>query len=113
MPSGKSEANVQQEIRLALSDIGCLVFRNNVGAFRDPKTGRLIRYGVGDKGGSDLIAISPTGKFVAIECKKEGGRVRPEQLLFCEAVRRAGGIAGICRSAEEAVKLVRDGMKNV
>lgn len=102
----KSEANIQQSIRLALSEIGCLIWRNNTGAYKD-KSGRLITYGL-CKGSSDLIGISPEGRFLAVEVKKEGGRVRPEQVLFCEAVRRSGGIAGICRSAEEAVKLVRD-----
>lgn len=102
----KSEANIQQEIRLALSEIGCLVWRNNTGAYKD-KTGRLITYGL-CKGSSDLIGIAPDARFLAVEVKKEGGRVRSEQLLFIEAVRRAGGIAGICRSADEAVKLVKD-----
>ncbi len=102
----RTEANIQNDCMVALSKIGCIVFRNNVGAFQD-KTGRLIRYGVGGKGGSDLVGIAPDGRFLAVECKAATGRVRPEQVQFIDAVRRAGGLAGIARSADDAVRISR------
>lgn len=100
-----SEANIQQEIRLALSGAGHLIFRNNIGAYKCPKTGRLIRYGVGDKGGSDLIGITKSGRFLAIEVKSQTGRVRPDQTNFILAIRSKGGYAGVARSAEDALRI--------
>lgn len=112
-----SEADIQARIML---DIGALpgvrVFRNNVGAAMD-RTGRLVRYGVGGNGGSDLLGwrslvVTPAdvGRalaiFTAIEVKDERGRLRPGQAAFLDAVRAAGGIAGIARSPDDARRLV-------
>ena len=101
---GMKEANVQALILLALSDAGCLIFRNNVGCLPD-RTGRPVRYGVGGNGGSDLIGIAPDGKFLAIEVKTALGQPTDAQLNFIQAVQRQGGRAGIARSAAEAVEI--------
>lgn len=103
----KSEANIQQLIRLALSEDGHTVFRNNIGAYKDPKTGRLVSYGVGGKGGSDLLGWCKDGVVLAVEVKTATGRIRPEQKLFIAAVRKSGGRAGIARCAEDAIKIAR------
>lgn len=100
-----AETNIQARIMLALSESGCLIWRNNSGAWRDPKTGRVVRYGVGGKGASDLLGVAPDGRFLAVEVKVPGGRVKPEQEAFCAAVRRAGGRAGVARSVEEAIDI--------
>jgi hypothetical protein len=89
---------------MALSDAGCLIFRNNVGCLPD-RTGRPVRYGVGGNGGSDLIGIAPDGKFLAIEAKTALGQPTEAQLRFIRAVQRQGGRAGIARSAAEAVEI--------
>lgn len=104
----KSEANISNEIWIALSKAGCTLWRNNVGAWKDPKTGRLIRYGVGGKGGSDLLGIAPDGKFLAIECKTSDGRIRDEQNGFIYAVLAKGGRAGVARSVDDALKIALD-----
>lgn len=102
----KREQNIQKLIMLALSEAGCLVWRNNVGSYTTAD-GAFIRYGVGGVGGSDLIGIhKPTGRFLAIEVKSPKGKPSPAQLNFIEQVRSAGGIAGIARSPEDAVQLL-------
>jgi hypothetical protein len=98
------ETNVLKLCLMALSEAGCMAFRNNVGALAD-KTGRLIRYGVGGKGGADLIGIAPDGIFFAVEVKTATGKPTPEQLTFIAAIRRQGGRAGVARSPAEAVSL--------
>lgn len=103
----RSEANIQNEIMIALSQAGCLIWRNNVGAWKDP-SGRVIRYGVGGKGGSDLLGVCPDGVFLAVECKDAKGRVRPEQLTFIAAVQKAGGRAGVARCVSDALKIALD-----
>ena len=103
----RSEANIQRDIMLALSEAGCLVWRNNTGAYTDPRSGAYIRYGVGGKGGADLIGITPAGKFLAVEVTSKTGRTTTEQTNFVCAVLQAGGIAGVCRSADDALDLIK------
>ena len=43
-----------------------------------------------------------------IEVKTPKGRPTREQKHFLEQMRAAGAVAGICRSAEEAVGLVKE-----
>lgn len=90
---------------MALSGAGCVVWRNNCGALQDTD-GRWIRYGVANPGGSDIIGIVPGGRFLAVEVKRADGRVSKEQRNFIAAVQKAGGIAGVVRSAEDALALV-------
>ena len=99
----KSEANIMNDCMIALSQAGCLIWRNNTGVLKD-KTGRPIKFGL-CKGGSDLIGIAKDGKFLAVECKTATGRIRPEQLTFIAAVQKAGGRAGVARSVEDALRI--------
>jgi len=98
-----SEIDLQNRIRAALSKIGVRVFRNNVGVLQD-KQGNHIRYGL-CVGSSDLIGWDTKGRFVAIEVKLPNGKIRPEQQNFVDQVKKAGGIAGIVRSEQEAIEL--------
>ena len=104
----KSEANIQNEILIALSKAGCLVWRQDTGAYKDPKSGRLIRYGL-CKGSSDIIGLCADGTFLAVEVKTATGRIRPEQETFIAAVKRAGGRAGVARSVDEALRIANGG----
>lgn len=111
-----TEAAIQQQVRLALARAGVAAFRNNVGQYTDPKTGRPIRYGLG-VGSSDLIGWTPivvtpdmVGRqiavFTAVEVKAERGRPTDAQINFIEQVLKAGGFAGIARSPRDAVEIV-------
>lgn len=111
-----SETAALQEIRLALGLLpGLKLWRNNCGALRDP-TGRVVRYGLANPGGSDLIGyrsvvITPgmvgqrVAIFTAMEVKARGGthRVTAEQRHFLDVVEAAGGIAGVARSPAQAL----------
>jgi len=100
-----SEANTQRLIMVALSEAGCLIWRNNCGVLKN-EAGIPIRFGL-CVGSSDLIGITPDGRFLAVEIKTKTGRVRPEQQQFIDAIRRKGGIAGIARSVDDAIALLR------
>ena len=78
---------------------------------------RMIQAGL-CRGGSDIIGIRPTvitqdmvgqtvGVFLADEVKTKTGRATKEQLRFIEAVNKAGGIAGVARSVDDALLLIR------
>lgn len=72
------------------------------------RSAQPIRMGL-TNGGSDLIGWTKVGDravFTAIECKSATGRVRHEQQVFIDAVRAAGGIAGVARSEDEASALI-------
>ncbi|MDE5854994.1 MAG: VRR-NUC domain-containing protein [Ruminococcus sp.] len=71
--------------------------------------GRYIASGV-PKGFSDLFGFRKCdGKAVFIEVKTPKGKPSKEQVKFLETMRKYGVIAGICRSAEEAINLINGG----
>jgi hypothetical protein len=112
-----SEQRIQQEIRLAISKGDTRLFRNNTGTLRD-QNGRPVQFGL-CKGSADLIGwrtvtVTPEmvgqriAVFTSIEVKTPTGRLRPEQQQWLDAVKDAGGIAGVARSVEDATALVCD-----
>lgn len=111
------ERDIQNEIRLAVSP-HAIMLRVNSGTFwqgtrvwdarRNQYILTDIRPAAGaPKGTSDLIGIRrDDGKFVAIECKTPRGRLREDQKLFIDAILKSNGIAGVARSAEDALKIL-------
>ncbi len=110
-----TESKIQSEIMAACNKAETRAWRNNIAKLQ--VRGRWVNFGIPGKGGSDLIGfhtmtIEPrhvgqkVAVFLAIECKTETGKASPEQKNFIEFVRSRGGIAGIARSASDAVKLI-------
>lgn len=106
-----------KRIMLAASRATGRLFRNNVGVLQDAE-GRYVAYGVGGKGGSDLlgwetIEVTPdmvgtkVAVFCAIEVKRPGESATPEQLDFINMVVSAGGRAGVAESPEIALDIMR------
>jgi len=90
---------------------GYQVIRNNTGAFavkgQNGKR-RFIRFGF--PGSADIIACSPSGRFVAVECKTRNGRLSDKQRDFLERIRSNGGIAIVARSLDDLIcQLSRQG----
>jgi hypothetical protein len=90
-------------------------WRNNTGTLRD-QHGRPVSFGL-CKGSADLIGyrtitITPdmvgqqVAVFASIEVKTPTGRIRPEQQAWLETVQAAGGIAGVARSVEDALRIM-------
>ena len=115
------ETTLQQQIRLALGTRpDARLFRNQVGSLPDPRTGRLVTFGLA-KGSADLIGwrtvvVTPdmVGRrlavFTSIEVKTPTGRIRPEQQHWLAAVQGAGGFAGIARSVPNALQIVTESL---
>jgi hypothetical protein len=98
------EHRIQNEIRIAVSD-KCVIFRANVGTGRTAD-GRYFSTGL-PKGFPDLFGVRKSdGRAVFIEVKTLKGRASREQLHFIQQMRSVGAVAGICRSADDAVKLI-------
>lgn len=101
-----TEHDIQNEIRIAVSP-WCVILRANVGRVKT-SDGRWFSTGL-PQGFPDLFGVRRRdGKAVFIEVKKRGGKVSLEQKHFIETMRSFGAVAGICYSAEEAVKLVTE-----
>ncbi len=113
------ETDLQQRIRLALgTHPDARLFRNQVGSLPDPRTGRLVTFGLA-RGSADLIGwrtlvITPEmvgqriAVFTSLEIKTATGRLSPAQTHWLHAVRTAGGIAGVARSVDDAVRILSD-----
>lgn len=105
----ESEHKIQNDIRVALSKHQCTVFRVNAGQVRLPD-GRFFQTGV-PKDHPDLYGFRWSDHQVFyIEVKTETGRPRPDQIQFHQFLQQHGVIHGIARSAEEAVKIVKEGL---
>ena len=122
------ESNIQRAAQLALSAIGVIMWRNNVGKMW---AGKLVSFKNGRvildnarpvtaglcNGSSDLIGLKSVtitpdmvgrkiAVFVALEAKTPTGRTQTDQYNFMRVVNESGGIAGIFRSPDDAVNLV-------
>lgn len=87
---GEREQVIQQRL---LARLGCrddlTVWRNNTGMLHDAN-GAVVRFGL--RGSADILGIADPGLFVAIEVKRLGGKLRPQQAAFAAMVQRHGGI---------------------
>ena len=102
MSNVKEETILQNDIRLAVSHYG-IVIRHNVGKFRTAD-GRVITIGI--PGMSDLQYIGP-GYIAWLEVKVGDNQPTQEQLNFIAQMRALGHRAGVVRSVEEALDLIR------
>lgn len=101
-----TEHDIQNAVRIRLSELGYAVFRINSGKVR-MSDGRWFDTGV-PKGFSDLIAVKD-GKIYFIEVKTETGKASKEQLNFLAVMRdKYGCAADIARSVEDAVRIVEE-----
>jgi hypothetical protein len=112
-PSGEpSEADILRAIMQLLRHHPKVAsyWRQNSGTFaernRDGST-RYIRANTA-RGMSDIMGVLKDGRTLAIEVKSRTGRMRPGQEEFLQTIRQAGGVAGVCRSVDDAVRLLGD-----
>jgi len=104
------EQSIQDSIRVSLAQAGYIVFRTNVGKVKIAD-GRWFDTGL-PSGFPDLMGYKPeNGRIYFIEVKTETGRRRKDQVLFAKNLRDKNVIYGVARSADEAVKIVKDELK--
>ncbi len=84
------------------------VWRQNSGTFQERNRDGSVRYirANTQRGMSDIMGILKDGRTLAIEVKSRTGRMRPGQEEFLQTIRQAGGVAGVCRSVDDAVALL-------
>lgn len=102
----QAERALQNQIILALSKAGCLAWNNDTGAVKSAKTGLWVSYGL-CVGSSDIVGICPDGIALFCEVKTATGRASKEQRDFITACRRNGARAGIARSVDDSLRIMK------
>ena len=104
--SGKPlERNIKKAIIKALRKHPLVVrVENNVSALLQAGD-RVIR--VGHRGKPDLTVFLRDGRYIGMEIKRPGENAKPHQQERIDAIRAAGGIAGVAHSVAEASELVQ------
>ncbi|CAN5873422.1 hypothetical protein BH11PSE12_BH11PSE12_20520 [soil metagenome] len=87
----RPEAAALQEVLLTLRAHPMVAWaeRMNSGAARIG--GRFVRFGW--TGCPDVLGQMKDGRLLGVEVKAEKGKLRPEQTIFLERIRAAGGVA--------------------
>jgi hypothetical protein len=91
----------------------CLKYleRRRIYAWNNPTGAVTIRPGqfmhFGKVGSADILGILPGGRFLAIECKAERGRLSDEQARFLAEIRGLGGLAIVARSFKDIASVLR------
>src|SRR5690242_9737335 len=95
------EQSIQSAILAYLRMKGVPCYKHqNAGIYRE---GRYIPSHT--RGVSDIIGCIPTsGRFLAIEVKRPGGKLTQEQQQFIDMISGAGGLAFVAHSVEECRK---------
>ncbi|WP_282803960.1 VRR-NUC domain-containing protein [Secundilactobacillus kimchicus] len=101
------EHKIQNDIRVAVSQHGCTIFRANVGKVK-MENGRWFDTGL-PRGFPDLFGWRHSdGKMFFIEVKNETGRLREDQKRFSKAISGHNVIYGVAHSVEDALKIVEE-----
>ncbi|KRK39970.1 VRR-NUC domain-containing protein [Loigolactobacillus bifermentans] len=100
-----AEHIIQNQIRVAVSQYGCTIFRANVGKVK-MENGGWFDTGL-PKGFPDLCGFRHSdGKMFFIEVKNAKGRLRDDQKQFATFIQKYPVLYGVARSVEEALKIV-------
>ena len=63
---------------------------------------RFVRFGF--KGCPDVLGQLRDGRLLGVEVKAKTGRLRPEQAVFLERIRGAGGVAFVARDLRDVLR---------
>lgn len=78
---------------------GCFVWRQNTGAYKPEGSNRFIRYGT--PGCPDIVGLTPSGRFLGVECKVGLAKQTPHQVTFQNHIERHNGIYILARSIDD------------
>ena len=98
----RPEAAALVEVLKALNTHAAVAWceRMNSGAAR--MGGRFVRFGF--KGCPDVLGQLKDGRLMGVEVKSPTGKLRPEQSVFLERIRGAGGVAFVARDLRDVLR---------
>ena len=98
----RPEAAALVEVLKALNAHSAVAWceRMNSGAARIGN--RFVRFGW--KGCPDIIGQLRDGRLIGVEVKAARGKLRPEQTIFLERIRCAGGVAFMARDCRDVFR---------
>ncbi|MBY0525548.1 MAG: VRR-NUC domain-containing protein [Gemmataceae bacterium] len=105
----QKEADILRDCLTWLKLHGVFCWRQNQGAIAGEYNGkrRFLRF-TSMAGVSDILGVlPPTGRLLAIECKRPGRKPTPEQEAFLDIVRHCGGVAFCVHSTIELEEALR------
>lgn len=97
------EADILRDCLTWLKLHGVFCWRQNQGAITGVHNGkkRFLRF-CSMSGVSDILGIlPPSGRLLAVECKRPGRHATAEQDAFLDIVRQCGGVAVCVRGIDE------------
>lgn len=96
------EKDIQRGILdlLALKGFVAVKYHSTVGVARE---GKYVPIRTGVVGVADILACAPDGRFWAIEVKRKGGRISPEQREYLARVEACGGKALVAYSLDDVL----------
>ena len=100
--NAKPEAGALREVLQALSAHSAVAWceRMNSGAVKIGS--RFVRFGW--KGCPDVLGQLKDGRLLGVEVKSASGVLRPEQTLFLDRIRCAGGVAFMARDCRDVIR---------
>lgn len=104
-----SERNVQRQILRYLATVDVFAWRANSGSMTlEGSNGnrRHVRF-ASVQGLADIIGMLPNGRFLAIECKRRGGKVSVKQQAFIDCVNAHGGLAFVADNLDTVIEALR------
>ena len=98
----RPEAAALVEVLKALNTHDAVAWceRMNSGAAR--MGGRFVRFGF--QGCPDVLGQLKDGRLMGVEVKAPTGKLRPEQAVFLERIRGAGGVAFVARDLGDVLR---------
>ena len=103
--NARPEAAALREVLQALNAHPAVAWveRMNSGAVKIGS--RFVRFGW--KGCPDVLGQLNDGRLLGVEVKAKKGKLRPEQTLFLERIRRAGGVAFMARDCRDVMQKLK------
>jgi hypothetical protein len=100
--NAKPEAGALKEVLLALNAHPSIAWCERMNSGAAMIGGRFVRFGW--KGCPDVLGQLKDGRLLGVEVKAEKGKLRPEQTLFLDRIRCAGGVAFMARDYRDVMR---------
>ncbi len=104
------EAAALVEVLKALRNHSAVSWAERVNSGVARMGGRFIRFGW--PGCSNVLGMLRDGRLLAVEVKGPTGKLRPEQAVFLERVKSAGGVAFVARDCRDVFRELNQRKEN-